>query len=241
MMNINFNFSLQSLSKNEVDEYFKKIKYELPEEYISIFYDGNKFNTRGWYFFPVKDFNNLKKTAVDIIEINKRINDEEFFIIAENKDDAYLALSKDVKDVSLYIIDAEENTVNFLANNFEEFLHRIMQRFPEKSVEDKVIKDYKMKLKNSEYIYFIYDPENDFTVFVQSMEYYPSAVGLFWLDEDRVKLVRDKQFPELNIKKIKVNEFKIVYLSILDEEQQLLGLDWDIQDDGLEIFPDALM
>ncbi|WP_049316793.1 DUF2750 domain-containing protein, partial [Staphylococcus capitis] len=87
----------------------------------------------------------------------------------------------------------------------------------------------------------IYDPENDFPVFVQSLEYYPSAVALFWFNEEMTKSVRDEKFSDLDIKKIKNNEFKRVYLSILDEEQQLVGLDWNIQNDGLEIFPEDLM
>lgn len=240
-MEKNFNFALKSLGESEVNEYFREIEYNFPKEYISIFYFGNKFNTKEWYFFPIKDSKNIKKTVLDIVEINKRINDDEFYIIADNRGSAYLAFSKKDDDDSVYIIDTEENSVSFLTNDFKEFLVRLNQRFPEKEIQEKLIKDIKKKLKDSDSVYYIDDPENDFTVFVQSMEYYPSAVGLFWLDEEKIKKVRNEKFPDFSIKKIKVSEFKMVYLSILDDEQHLLGLDWGIDDDGLEIFPDSLM
>lgn len=98
-------YRLESVNKVVIQNVSQEEQLKhIPEVYWRLFEAGNFIVYKDWKFYPIRDNNNIKKTAIDILTMNKR-QKSEFTVIAENTAfaEGFLGFSNIEGDPSLYV------------------------------------------------------------------------------------------------------------------------------------------
>lgn len=237
---MDINYTLNPVSEDEIIKLKNNLKFTFIEEYYwDLFRIGNRFFLGKWKFYPIKDVENLKKTAMNIETMNK--DSEEYIIIAEDGDENYIAYFKD--DSKLHFINDSiefEEEPPLIYDSLEEVVKEFSYKSNNLREHEKRIEDIKRLLEENEYLYYLYNSEINEIAGSLSVEYFPSINFLFWTTEESASYHKYDIWESFEIRKMPVKNFYESTLKNLDEYGDVFSVDW-ITDAGEEFFPEELL
>lgn len=237
---MNINYTLQPIPNNEISVIKNNVKFSFIEDYYwKLFEQGNRFFLGKWKFYPIKDERNIKKTAMNIINMNR--SSEEYIYIAEDGDENYIAYSKvdsklhfinrdiEFEESPPLIFDSLKEVVNefsYKSHNYEEHLSRLEET-------------RKLLSENTE-IFYLYNTEIDEIAGSLSTEHFPSINFLFWTSEKLAASQRYDLWETFEIRKMSIENFYHSTLKTLASYGDVFAVDWT-RDAGEEFSPEEFI
>jgi len=237
---LNINYTLKPITTDKILEISSDAKFSFIEDYYwKLFEQGNRFFLGKWKFYPMKDEGNIKKTAMNIINMNR--NSEEYIYIAEDGDENYIAYSKadsklhfinmgiEFEESPSLIFDTLEEVINEFSNksrNYEEHLSRL--------------EEVKKILSENTEIFYLYNTEIDEIAGSLSTEHFPSINFLFWTSEELAESQKYGLWESFEIRKMSMDTFFQITLKRLSSYGDVFAVDW-INDSGEEFFAEEFI
>ncbi|KIX89915.1 hypothetical protein TP70_10520 [Staphylococcus microti] len=231
-------YASKNLDSALISQYFEGI--QLPADYVKLFQEGNLFSIGKWRFYPIRDKDNFKKTALHFKAMNARSEQQDYWVIATDRDAYNLGYKKGEQDSPIYVWHETDLEPEYFCQNIQQMIHIIQSSAPPVDGYEQQLQAIKMKLKAVDEVHYIFDPDNDLTVFVQSLANYPAGIGLYWTDKTLAEAVCREKFDDLSVRTIKKNMFIRIHADMIEVEEDFIGIDWPATEYGLEIFPEDL-
>lgn len=221
-----------------------KVKQEtssfIEDKYWELYLKGNNFSLGEWRFYPVKDADNFKETAMSIDEINKR-SKSDYYIIAQNEKDSFLGYlrSTDNTDTNIYCWnEIEDVTPVRMFKSIEEMI-LIFSSLTEGETFSNCIHLQIEKFLNCDKLFYLENPYSEYFAGNYSVNEFPSITFQFWSSYDKAKNYREGNWKDYAVKSLDINEFLNEYLEEFLADDSLIGFDWNKEFED-EIFPEII-
>ncbi|MCE4956825.1 hypothetical protein [Macrococcoides caseolyticum] len=216
----------------------EEILKNIPDAYWKLFEAGNFIVYKDWKFYPIRDEDNLKKTATDILTMNKR-KKSNFTVIAENTAfaEGFLGFSNADDDSSLYVwSDWPEIEPQKIFNNVCELIE--------------VLKTSKNNYDNSEFektldlirakkmFFYLMDEEIGDVMGDISFDYFPTFSYYFWTDQSIPQSLAAKH-SHLTLEMIDKATFINDVMNDIDMEENCITLN-PMSTESTEFFPEEV-
>ncbi|TDM15397.1 DUF2750 domain-containing protein [Macrococcus bovicus] len=218
----------------------EKMTDEVPQlsQIIDVYKGGNKPKLGKWSFYPIKDKEFMKETALDLLEINKRNDYKDYFIIAHDKEESYLGISK--KDGKLYCwCDWPEVEPQLMFENISELI-AVYKRLPDYSSSNEQQSYLTEKLLQYEGLYYLFNPDIEYIAGNYSIEYFPQITFLYWDSEDKAKNYRKGNWDSFEIRYVERKEFIEMHLADFLDNDDYIGFNWKM-DYEIDISPENFL
>ncbi|TDL36918.1 hypothetical protein EVU91_07425 [Macrococcoides bohemicum] len=232
-------YRLESVNKAVIQNVSQEEQLKhIPEVYWRLFEAGNFIVYKDWKFYPIRDNNNIKKTAIDILTMNKR-QKSEFTVIAENTAfaEGFLGFSNIEGDPSLYVwsewpeIEPRKifNDVNELIEVLNTSNHYIDNSDFEKTLD--LIREKKM-------FFYLMDEEAGDVMGDVSFDYFPTFSYYFWTDQSIPQALAEAH-SHLTLEMIDKGTFINSVLNDIDMEENCINLN-PLSIESTEFFPEEV-
>ncbi|WP_414052733.1 hypothetical protein [Macrococcus animalis] len=229
-------FKLDPVNKEVIQLISKEgILKKIPNEYWKLFEQGNFIVFKEWKFYPIRDANNIKKTATDILTMNKR-NSSNFTVIAENTTEAegYLGFSNTKDDEALYVwSEWPEIEPTKIFNNIHELIAKLNASNHTNNNSD--FENILELIRAKKMFFYIMDEEIGDVMGDVSFEYFPGFSYYFWTDQNIPQSLAEKQ-SHLSLEMIDKGTFINDVLPDIDMEENSIILN-PLSNDACEFYP----
>ncbi|TDM50956.1 hypothetical protein ETI06_02950 [Macrococcoides goetzii] len=222
------------IQKTSQEELLKNI----PNDYWTLFEDGNFIVYKDWNFYPIRDNKNIKKTATDILTMNKR-NQSDHTVIAENTavTEGFLGFSKNEEVEGLYVwSEWPEIEPIKIFNNINELITILKNysRFNDNDF-DKMLDLIKTKAM----FYYIMDNEIGNVMGEMSFDYFPAYSYYFWTEEKIPQTLANKK-SHFSVEIIDKEIFMNDVLNDIDMEENSILIN-PMSNESIEFYPHEVL
>lgn len=232
-------YRLEPVDKEVIQETIQEeLLKNIPNDYWTLFEDGNFIVYKDWKFYPIRDNKNIKKTATDILTMNKR-NQSDFTVIAENTAEAegFLGFSKNEEDEGLYVwSEWPEIEPIKIFNNINELIAILnnSSRFNNNDL-DKMLD----LIKTKKMFFYIMDNEIGNVMGDMSFDYFPAFSYYFWTDQN-IPQTLTKDNSHFSVEMIDKEIFINDVLNDIDMEENSIILN-QMSNESIEFYPHEVL
>lgn len=234
------NYTLKPVAMEAIEKVKNLEKFSFIEStYWDLFQQGNRFYLGKWKFYPIRDANHVRKTAMDVVTMNRQ--SDAYIFIAEDGDENYIAYHKE--DGKLHFINDHAGfdiDPPLIYDDLDELLEAFSYKSNSYAEHENKLEAITRILDQQDTLYYLYNRDIKDIAGTLSVEFFPAITFFFWTTEAGAKAYQTELWENFELRTMSVDTFYNEILEDFAEYGDVVGIDWE-NNGGEDFFAEALL